>query len=351
MLRIVLIALCALPAPFGSGAPSPALVPAASVVEVDALKEGRECTRLFYAEDGAALWPRFSEAVRAVFGDASKLPAFRAQLDEQLGAEREVLREDVLPQGELLLYRRKARFEKYEEPILVLWSFDSDGLVQGFQITPETVRPAESEYLEYETKTPLRLPFAPGDEWFVFWGGREVAQNYHAAYVDQRFAYDLLAMRDGATHAGEGKRNEDYYCFDRELFAPGPGVVAQVENGVADNVPGEMNANQALGNFVVIDHENGEYSFLAHFKQGSVAVKAGQRVQAGDYLGRSGNSGNSSEPHLHYHLQDAPEFQQGGRGMPSFFLDYVADGEPVERGEPVRGQVLRVSSAADVQAR
>jgi murein DD-endopeptidase MepM/ murein hydrolase activator NlpD len=100
-----------------------------------------------------------------------------------------------------------------------------------------------------------------------------------------------------------------------------------------------MNPDQPLGNYVVIDHQNGEYSFLAHLKQGSVAVQVGVRVEPGDLLGLCGNSGNSSEPHLHYHLQNAPGFP-GGQGLPAQFQSYTADGVMVERGEPVRGQVV-----------
>jgi murein DD-endopeptidase MepM/ murein hydrolase activator NlpD len=61
---------------------------------------------------------------------------------------------------------------------------------------------------------------------------------------------------------------------------------------------------------------------------------------AGDTLGLCGNSGNSSEPHLHYHLQDAPTFGKAD-GLPAFFVDYLADDKPVARGEPVQGQVIR----------
>ena len=59
------------------------------------------------------------------------------------------------------------------------------------------------------------------------------------------------------------------------------------------------------------------------------------------YFSRSvcGNSGSSTEPHIHYHLQDTPDFGQG-QGMPAQFLDYEADGEVVERGEPVQGQTV-----------
>jgi murein DD-endopeptidase MepM/ murein hydrolase activator NlpD len=305
------------------------------------LERGRECTRQFYAGELAALWPRFSAEMKAALVAESNLETFRKQVAEQVGAEAEVLREDVLPAGEHTSYRRRARFEKLEQPLLVTWSFDAEGTIVGFTIAPDRSQPAPSKYLDYETKTELRLPFAAGDEWYVFWGGREVAQNYHAAFSDQRFAYDLLAMKAGKSHTGSGELNEDYHCFGRTIVAPGAGVVVSVENAIEDNVPGKMNAAVPMGNHVIIDHGNGEFSFLAHFKQGSVAVEKGQKVAAGAVLGKSGNSGNSSEPHLHYHLQDAPEFGKGA-GMPVFFKAYVADGEPVERGEPVRGQVLRV---------
>src|SRR3546814_15367827 len=79
---------------------------------------------------------------------------------------------------------------------------------------------------------------------------------------------------------------------------------------------------------------------LAHLRRGSVAVEAGQQVAAGDELGRCGNSGNTSEPHLHLHLQDAPVFGEGN-GLPAFFEDYTADGEVVARGEAVKGQTIR----------
>ena len=143
--------------------------------------------------------------------------------------------------------------------------------------------------------------------------------------------------KDGATHSGAGKRNEDYYCFDREIVAPGAGVVRHVENAVEDNVPGKMNPQQAYGNHVVLDHGNGEISVLCHFRKGTVVVKEGQKVPSGTVLGRCGSSGNSSEPHLHYHLQEAGDT---GRGLPARFLGYLAEGKPVEVGEPAKGQTI-----------
>jgi murein DD-endopeptidase MepM/ murein hydrolase activator NlpD len=147
-------------------------------------------------------------------------------------------------------------------------------------------------------------------------------------------------MVDGKTFSGDGKRNEDYYCFGRPVLAPGDGLVYAVENNVEDNVPGELNPEQALGNYIIIDHANGEFSFLAHFRKGTVALKKGAVVRRGDMLGLCGNSGNTSEPHIHYHLQDSGVFQKG-EGLPAKFGDYLADGKLINWGEPVRGQRIR----------
>ena len=116
---------------------------------------------------------------------------------------------------------------------------------------------------------------------------------------------------DGKTHRGDGKKNEDYYAFGREVLAPADGKVIEVIEGVRDNKPGSMNAFSALGNCVVIQHREDEVSVLAHFRQGTIKVKAGDAVKRGQVLGQCGNSGNSSEPHLHYHLQHSPIIQDG----------------------------------------
>jgi murein DD-endopeptidase MepM/ murein hydrolase activator NlpD len=190
---------------------------------------------------------------------------------------------------------------------------------------------------DYEPSTTLRLPF--DGTWWVFWGGRGIEQNYHRASPEQRYAYDFVIRRDGSTHAGGGKRNEDYWCEGEPVLAPAAGTIARAVDGVPENTPGEMNADQKLGNHVVIDHGDGEYSLLAHLRTGSVEVEVGDRVTAGRRVGACGNSGNSSEPHLHYQLQTGPDFFSS-ESLPAPFHEYVADGERVEVGEPVRGQEI-----------
>lgn len=200
---------------------------------------------------------------------------------------------------------------------------------------------AESKYLNYETKTVLELPF--DDEWWVFWGGRNVSENYHAAYKNQRFALDIVQRVNGKTHTGNGSQNEDYYCFGKRLNAPGSGKIVTVVNDLEDNIPGQFNRDFPAGNYVVIDHENDEFSFIAHFKKGSILVAVGDVVVKGQELGKAGNSGNSSEPHLHYHLQTA-EGQFDGEGLPAQFSNYYANDTFVENGEPIRNQYIKNSN-------
>ncbi|HEX2223084.1 MAG TPA: M23 family metallopeptidase [Thermoanaerobaculia bacterium] len=303
----------------------------------DARELGRQYTEWFYSGETARLWGRLSPEMKKLFGTAEGLAGFRTQVEAQAGTETAVLSEEVQERDGLRAYLRLARFSKAPGPVAVQWVVAADGTVTGFAVRPQP-QEAASQHLDYRTKTPLRLPFQ--GEWFVFWGGRTVAENYHAATRDQRFAYDFVIVRDGKSHTGDGSANEQYFCFGQPILAPGPGTVAVAVDGVADNKPGVMNPAQPPGNHVVIDHGNGEFSFLAHFKQKSLEVKKGDAVKAGDLLGRCGNSGNSSEPHLHYHLQTTAEFREG-EGLPAQFQGYVADGEKVERGEPRKGQTIR----------
>lgn len=314
---------------------------AAAAQPVDARKDGGELTAAFYSRHLDTVWERLDVSMQGLFKSKDGLAAFREHIDSQLGAEKTVLDESVSTQPNASVYQRRARFEKFPDAVLVQWTFAGDGKVSSFMIAPDQGAPkpvAPSEYLDYRTKTALRLPFS--DEFMVVWGGRTVEQNYHASNVNQRFAYDLLIVRDNATHSGDGRRNEDYFCFGQPIVAPAAGKVVDAVNDVADNVPGQMNKDQISGNRVIIDHGNDEFSMLAHFRKGSLRVKRGDRVKAGEQLGDCGNSGHSSEAHLHYQLQGGSEFERSA-GLPAQFVNYVADGAPVARGEPTKGQRIR----------
>lgn len=216
------------------------------------------------------------------------------------------------------------------------WAFEINGDVAGFFVKA-VPGAASSEHLDYQTKADLRLPFK--GEWYVFWGGKKIENNYHATSHGQRFAYDFVIKRDGSTHTGDGRQGEDFYCWGEPIVAPAAGVVATTVDSQPDNLPGKADPKHPLGNHVVIDHGHGEYSFLAHMRRGSVVVEEGEQVSAGEKLAVCGNSGNSSEPHLHYHVQTTAEFGKG-QGLPAQFQSYLADGEFISRGIPVRGQTV-----------
>lgn len=203
----------------------------------------------------------------------------------------------------------------------------------------------EDIFLNYQTQTVLELPFDIEAEWHLNQGGRSGLQNNHFSNRNQRYAIDCVQKLNGVSFSGDGTQNEDYYCFGKRLNAPGNGKIIALENDIEDNtIPGSINSNinenKRAGNYIIIDHLNGEYSLMAHFKKGTIIVSVGDIVVKGQEVGKTGNSGNSSGPHLHYHLQNKSGYLEGV-GLPAQFLNYYADNIFIERGEPVLGQIVR----------
>jgi hypothetical protein len=302
-----------------------------------AVAKARDLRAAFNLSNTDALWRSFDDRMKGAMGDKEK---FAGVLEKILGTTGRAFDcpSEVASRAEgLWVVDSKCKFEKAEAPLNMEFSFNDDGSVAGFWIKPDA-QPFPTTHENDSTRTVLHLPFY--GTWTVFWGGKKIEDNYHVIARDQRFAYDIVKTENKSSHKTDGKANEDYYCWLQPIVAPAAGTVTMAVDGVADNTPGSMNPMQKAGNHVLIDHGNGEFSMFAHFHRGSVRVKPGQVVAAGDTLGLCGNSGNSSEPHLHYHLQNGPAFGDAD-GIPAYFVDYVADDKPVARGIPVRGQKIR----------
>jgi len=193
-----------------------------------------------------------------------------------------------------------------------------------------------------QNTTKLFLPF--NDEWFVFWGGDTKLQNIHHDTANQKFAFDFVVLDSSdKSYLGDGKKNENYYCFEREILSSADGKIVEVINGVKDNKPGSLNPYSAMGNAVVIEHNRQEISVLAHLKLGSIKVKVRDKILAGQPVGLCGNSGNSSEPHLHFHLQDNPVIQDG-RGIKCFFQKVMVRKNVKqslkEKHSPIKGEII-----------
>ncbi|MCH2488645.1 MAG: peptidoglycan DD-metalloendopeptidase family protein [Flavobacteriales bacterium] len=182
--------------------------------------------------------------------------------------------------------------------------------------------------------TAFILPFK--GTWFTVWGGDTKQQNYHVIDRAQRAAFDFLIIgKNGRSYERSGTRNEDYYAFGKPLYAVCDATAINVITGVEDNKPGSMNPAQLLGNSVTLKTDAGEYIVYAHFEKGTLNVKEGDRVKQGQYLGNCGNSGNSSEPHLHLHVQDGPDIYTA-TGVRCYFEAIMVNDTLKEDYSPVR---------------
>jgi hypothetical protein len=300
-------------------------------------ERGRTMTRALFAGEVQTIVNAMAPSALEAIGGSQDLQNLSQRL-APLGAESGSPEEAVYRERRIDHYYRIAAYEGAGDTRLTThFAWNTNGRIVGLSVRPvpaELTTADSSQWPERE----LRLPFE--GEWYVQWGGDLPHENYHVQAADQRFANDFLIVEDGRSHTGDGSRNGQYRCFGQPILAPADGRIERAVDGVADNAPGEMNREALFGNHVVIDHGDSVYSVLAHLRYNSLQVEEGQTVTAGERLGECGNSGHSSEAHLHYHLQDSPVPGEG-QGIPAPFSDYRAHGDPVERDRPVRGDFIR----------
>ncbi|MBF8435485.1 M23 family metallopeptidase [Halanaerobiaceae bacterium Z-7014] len=201
-------------------------------------------------------------------------------------------------------------------------------LLQMIWHTIQNTRLSEPE--SFQQQGEYTLPFE--EEWIVINGGVEQKDSHSWEVINQRYAYDFVVVDSkNRSYKNNGDNLEDYYCYGKNVLSPADGEVIKVKDGIRDYPnPGNMMldflAKDFRGNFVMIKHNDQEYSFMAHFIPGSFKVKEGDIVKRGQIIGKCGNSGHSTEPHLHFHFQDHPNFYLG-RGIPIKFKDLKIDGE------------------------
>lgn len=243
---------------------------------------------------------------------------------------------------------QKREFVKYEQTyasykttferatFAVNISLDNNTKINGLFIKP--FREDNLPKLE-RNKTKLILPF--NREWTVFWGGDTKELNYHIESKAQKNAFDIVITdQNGKTYKTDGKTNEDYYAFGKELIAPCDAEVVLVVDGVKDNKPGELNPIYIPGNTIILKTGNNEYLFFAHLKQNSIVVKQGQKIKKGELIGLCGNSGNSSEAHLHFHIQNVENMNKA-TGAKCYFDEIIVNGELKKDYSPIKGEKIR----------
>lgn len=161
-----------------------------------------------------------------------------------------------------------------------------------------------------------------GEAYYVAHGGGTAPINYHsAASTSQRYALDINQLNGWGLRADglTPDRLSEYAIYGDTVYSPLTGTVVEAVDSLRDRRwPEEQ---PAVGNHVWL-HRDSLYVVLAHLKQGSVRVEAGERVEAGQPVARIGHTGNTTEPHLHLHAVTVP----GDSGPPT---DSLAHGTPV----------------------
>ncbi|MEV3852999.1 M23 family metallopeptidase [Streptomyces sp. NPDC050095] len=185
----------------------------------------------------------------------------------------------------------------------------------------------------------------------------------HGTHVyGQTYAIDIVAEPEGAERPGfaplwpVARAPRRFPAFGAPLFAVAEATVVHAEDGQRDHlsrnsllglaylmlVEGESRglagARRVVGNHVVLDLGDGVHAVYAHVQRGSLTVRAGDRVRPGQLIARCGNSGNSTEPHLHFQLMDGPDldtargipFSWRGAGVPKGCEKFTVDRIPAD---------------------
>lgn len=147
-------------------------------------------------------------------------------------------------------------------------------------------------------------------------------------FTAQRFAIDWEQLDEqGRIYVGDPKQVKSYRIYGQPIYAVADGTVVTALDGLPDSPPGalppDLPIEQADGNHVVLDIGGGRFALFAHMAPGSVRVHAGDAVRAGDVIGLVGSSGNSSEPHLHFHVVDGPS-PLASNGLPYLLRNFGA---------------------------
>ncbi len=228
------------------------------------------------------------------------------------------------------------------------------GRREGAEFEASASLPVDSRF----AKTKLRFPLE--GTWFTAVG--PTMHTGHRWALPEEFGYDIARIGAGnSSHRGLGQRFADYYAYGAAVRAAGSGVVVAAVNDQPENPailrrPGETadaygarmqelqgallskGAAAIAGNLVMIDHGGDEYSLYAHLIPGSVRVKIGDKLSGGAPLGKLGSSGNSTEPHLHFQVCDAPD-PLACAGIPVEFQDialpYADYPRPLQSGDIV----------------
>jgi len=187
-------------------------------------------------------------------------------------------------------------------------------------------------------------------EWAVIQGGATPLVNHHAPVPQQRGALDLMAVVDGAVMPEAPEHNADHFSWEQPLYAPGDGTVVAVVAEFEDAEGWSIDVENPAGNQVVIRLAEDRYAVLAHLRHGSIEVAEGDVVTCGQPVAKVGNTGNTTQPHLHFQVQTTPDLMgDDNRALPLQFAATTRIRHGTETADPTdlrRPDRLRVDQSA-----
>ncbi|MEU4564302.1 M23 family metallopeptidase [Actinoplanes sp. NPDC023936] len=237
------------------------------------------------------------------------------------------------------------------------------------------VRPPRSTRPAVDLDPPVR------GRWVALNSPGTAVPSHGVRAYGQTYAVDLLQpSADAATSIGWSLRTRaprTYPCFGAPVLSMAPGTVVRVTDRQRDHRSRDTwpaliwmmtveaflrelaGVSGILGNHIIVEHDDGTYAVYAHLRRGSAAVRAGERVPAGRQLAAVGNTGNTSEPHLHVQLMDAPR-PTAAAGVPMRWPALITDDAEIDArwatgeakatalpGFPRNGQILETAAAQD----
>jgi hypothetical protein len=253
---------------------------------------------------------------------------------------------------------------------LVRWPMVVEALAMFVPLSLAFVRPPRPSRAPIKVMAPVR------GRWVALNspGSRVPSHGLHA--YGQTYAIDVLHLSPPGAAATTGwglrtRRPEEYSCFGESVSAVADGTVVRASSRQRDHrgrdtwpalllmltveatVRELWGARGILGNHLIIDHGDGTFAGYAHLRRGSVLVGPGGRVSAGQQIAEVGNTGSTSEPHLHFQVMDRACLTAGA-GVPwcwIVFLTGVTVPRPTYLLSPVRPPGSRVSGTPDSSGR
>ena len=212
---------------------------------------------------------------------------------------------------------------------VIIWQlFNPFGFCQSFlQNFGQVISILKSFFSKDQiTYSPMSLPFY--GKWKVFKGGIDKLNSHSWNIISQRYAYDFVSSKDLARKYNDKKETvNDYLTFNENIYSPNDGVIIKVKNNIKDNKHAgsgwiDIWTTDIRGNFVIIKHDKNIYSLIAHLKENSCLVKKGDTVKRGQIIAKCGNSGHSTQPHIHFQVQDKANWYFS-KGLPIIFSNIL----------------------------